>query len=79
MDFFHLSKHQTIEENVLVSSKVLYELLTSSKHIDELFLDYAQYRSLTLSLNVERILYLSLTFLYAINKVDINNNMVTRT
>ncbi|OMD01074.1 ABC-three component system middle component 6 [Paenibacillus odorifer] len=78
MDFFHLSKHQAVEENILVSSKIIYELLKSSMHIDELFLEYAHSRNLILSLNIERILYLSLAFLYSVNKVEITNNMVRR-
>ncbi|HHP1041086.1 TPA: hypothetical protein ACR3S6_004877 [Bacillus thuringiensis] len=78
MNFFLLSKHKTIEENVLVSSKVLYELISDEKHIDELFMEFAKKQNITLNLNIERVLYLSLTFLFAFNLIDVSNNMVKR-
>lgn len=78
MNFFLLSKHMSIEENVLVTSKVLYELLDNEKHIDELFTEFAQNQNIDLNLNVERVLYLSLTFLYSLELVINNNNIVMR-
>ncbi|WP_423801814.1 ABC-three component system middle component 6 [Neobacillus sp. SAB-20_R2A] len=78
MNFFLLSKHQTIEENVLVTSKILYELLNKKKHVDQLFLEFAQKQNLVLNLNIERVLYLSLTFLYSLDVISIQNNLVMR-
>ncbi|MED3821326.1 MULTISPECIES: ABC-three component system middle component 6 [Priestia] len=78
MNFFTLNKHQSVEENVIVTSKIIYELLESEKHIDELFLEFAQMQEITLNLNIERILYLSLTFLYAFDLITVRNNMVKR-
>ncbi|MED3831934.1 hypothetical protein [Peribacillus frigoritolerans] len=78
MNFFLLSKHKAIEENVLVSSKILYELIDDEKHIDELFMEYAKQQNIILNLNIERVLYLSLTFLFAFHLITVNNNMVKR-
>jgi hypothetical protein len=78
MNFFLLSKHQTIEENVLVSSKILYELLNKKKHIDQLFLEFAKKQNIVLNLNIERVLYLSLTFLYSLDLISLQNNLVMR-
>ncbi|THE13194.1 hypothetical protein E1I69_08775 [Bacillus timonensis] len=78
MNFFLLSKHQTIEENVLVTSKVLFELLNKKKHVDQLFLEFAKKQNVVLNLNIERVLYLSLTFLYSLDVISIQNNLVMR-
>jgi hypothetical protein len=74
-----MNKYQTVEENVLVTSKILYELLDKQKHIDQLFLEFAQNRNIILNLNIERVLYLSLTFLYSFDLIILNNNLVMRT
>lgn len=74
-----MNKYQTVEENVLVTSKILYELLDKQKHIDQLFLEFAQNRNIILNLNIERVLYLSLTFLYSFDLIVLNNNLVMRT
>ncbi|MGG0460275.1 hypothetical protein [Priestia aryabhattai] len=79
MNHFLLTKYNAVEENVLYSSKILYELLEKEKHIDQLFLDYADSQDLIINLNIERILYLSLTFLYSLGKVSFNQNMISRT
>lgn len=78
MDYFLVSKHQTVEENILFSSKMLYDLLDKEKHIDELFLEYADIRKIVLNLNVERILYLALAFLFSVGAILINQNMIKR-
>jgi hypothetical protein len=79
MNFFLLNKHQSIEENVIFTSKILYELLNNEKHIDELFQQFANEQQITLNLNVERILYLSLVLLYSFDLIVIKNNLVKRT
>lgn len=78
VDYFLMSKHQPLDENVLFSSKLLYELLQEKKHVDELFFEYAKARKIVLSLNVEKALYLALTFLYSVGKIRYKNNFITR-
>ncbi|QSF42317.1 hypothetical protein ICR96_30255 (plasmid) [Priestia megaterium] len=72
-----MSKYLSVEENVLFTAKVLFELIGNKrKHIDQLFLEFAQKQGITINLNIERILYLSLTFLYSLGKVTFNKNMI---
>jgi len=78
MNYFLVSKHQTVEENVLVTSKILFELMDKQKHIDQLFLEFSMKRNIQLNLNIERILYLSLTLLYSFDLIDLKNNLVMR-
>lgn len=78
MNYFMMSKYQSIDENIIFASKTLYELLEEEKHIDQLFEEYAKTRNVMLNLNLERILYLALTFLFSIGKLVMNNNMVKR-
>jgi hypothetical protein len=79
MNYFLLTKYRSVEENVLFTAKVLYELLEEkSKHIDQLFLEFAEEQGITINLNVERILYLALTFLFSLKKVTINENMIEK-
>lgn len=78
MDFFLMSKHSTVHENVLLNAKVLFELIEEQKHIDELFNDYAKEQSILLNLNVERILYLSLVLLYSMELIELENNTVKK-
>lgn len=79
MNFFLMNKYQTVEENVLVTSKILYELLDKQKHIDQLFLEFSKKRNIILNLNIERVLYISLTFLFSFDLITLNNNLVMRT
>lgn len=78
MDYFLLSKHQSINENIGFSSMILYNLLETQKHIDVLFREYCVLRNTDVNVNLERTLLMSLTFLYSLGKVTINNNMVMR-
>lgn len=78
MDYFLVSKHQTVEENILFTSKMLFQLLDTEQHVDELFLQYAEERNITLNLNIERILYLSLTLLFSMGLITANQNMIKR-
>lgn len=78
MDFFLMSKHSTVHENVLLNAKILFELIEEQKHIDELFNDYVTKQNILLNLNLERILYLSLVFLYSMELIVIENNMVKK-
>lgn len=78
MNFFLMSKHSTVHENVLLNAKILFELIGDKKHIDELFNDYVVRENVLLNLNIERILYLSLVFLYSMELIVIENNMVKK-
>lgn len=78
MDFFLMSKHSTVHENVLLNAKILFELIEEQKHIDELFNDYVIKENILLNLNIERILYLSLVFLYSMGLIIVENNMVKK-
>ncbi|WHY71245.1 hypothetical protein [Fictibacillus enclensis] len=79
MNYFLLSKYLSVEENVLFTAKVLYELLDNKRqHVDQLFLDFANKQDITINLNVERILYLALTFLFSLGKVTIIENMIEK-
>lgn len=78
MNFFLMSKHSNIHENVLFNAKNLYELIQEEKHIDELFNDYAKGEGILLNLNIERVLYLSLVFLYSLDLIILKNNMVKK-
>jgi hypothetical protein len=78
MDFFLMSKHSTVHENVLLNAKILFELIEKQKHIDELFNDYVIKENILLNLNIERILYLSLVFLYSMGLIIVENNMVKK-
>ncbi|PGZ33643.1 hypothetical protein COE50_10900 [Bacillus anthracis] len=79
MNYFLLSKNRSVEENVLFTAKILYELLDDKRqHVDQLFLDFAAKQDITINLNIERILYLALTFLFALGKVTIIENMIEK-
>lgn len=78
MNYFSLGKHQTIEENVLFTAMGLYDILQEGMHIDELFVEFSRRQELTLSINIERIMYLSLTFLFSVGKISCNHNVVKR-
>ncbi|WP_163536346.1 ABC-three component system middle component 6 [Gracilibacillus sp. YIM 98692] len=78
MDFFLINKNQPVEENVIFTSKKLFELLKNEMHIDELFERFSKDQGITLNLNVERILYLSLTFLFSFDLISLKNNLVKR-
>ncbi|PEX36580.1 hypothetical protein CN455_22140 [Bacillus cereus] len=79
MKYFLLNKQSTVEENVMFTAKILYEQIGDSKlHIDELFLEFIKKQDITLNLNIERVLYLALTFLFTIGKIKFNDNMIER-
>ncbi|MBS4217489.1 hypothetical protein KHA96_04080 [Bacillus sp. FJAT-49711] len=80
MNFFMMHKYQSIEENLLYDAKVLYSLLeeNKSKHIDELFSEFAQKQGIALSISIERILFLSLSFLYSTGVITSDSNMIKK-
>lgn len=75
-----MNKYQSLEENLLYDAMILYSLLQNnkSKHIDELFSEFVKQQRIVLSVNLERILFLSLTFLYSIGLITYNNGMIKR-
>lgn len=78
MDYFTISKYQTIEENIPYSSMILYKILDREMEIDELFTRYSKENNITLNLNIERVLLLSLAFLYSIGKIELSNKNIKR-
>jgi len=80
MNFFTMHKYQSLEENLLYDAKVLYSLLDDNKqkHIDELFSEFAQRQGIELNVNIERVLFLSLSFLYSTGLIISDNNMIKR-
>ncbi|WP_318842017.1 ABC-three component system middle component 6 [Priestia megaterium] len=75
-----MNKYQSLEENLLYDAKVLYSLLENnkSKHVDELFSEFARKQNIILSVNIERFLFLSLSFLYATGLITSDNNMIKK-
>ncbi|AGI27938.1 ABC-three component system middle component 6 [Bacillus subtilis] len=80
MNFFTMHKYQSLEENLLYDAKVLYSLLDDNKqkHLDELFSEFAQSQGIELNVNIERILFLSLSFLYSTGLITSDSNMIKR-
>ena len=78
MDYFKIGKYQLVEENVLYTARILYDILEQKKHIDELFEEYSEYNNIQLSLNVEKTLFLSLIFLFSLGKIKVENNLIVR-
>ncbi|PRS04907.1 hypothetical protein C6W22_17140 [Bacillus atrophaeus] len=80
MNFFSMHKYQSLEENLLYDAKVLYSLLDDNKpkHLDELFTEFAQKQDIVLNVNIERVLFLSLSFLYSTGLIASDSNMIKR-
>jgi ABC-type uncharacterized transport system permease subunit len=77
-DCFKINKYQALEENVLYDAMVIYNLLNRPMHIDILFDKFAKDMDRELSVNLERMLYLSITFLFSIGKVVMEDNLISR-
>ncbi|MGG0102361.1 ABC-three component system middle component 6 [Bacillus subtilis] len=75
-----MHKYQSLEENLLYDAKVLYSLLDDNKqkHLDELFSEFAKSQGIELNVNIERILFLSLSFLYSTGLITSDSNMIKR-
>jgi hypothetical protein len=78
IDCFKMNKYQSVDENILYMSMQIYKLLDKSEHIDTLFDKYSKKQNTNLSVNLERLLYLALTFLYSIGMVETKGNLVRR-
>lgn len=73
-----MTKHRTLEENVLYNAKILYECLGRAMHIDELFMEYYKKQNKELNNNMEHLLFLSLPLLYSMGKVTVTNSVIKR-
>lgn len=78
IDCFKVNKYQSIDEHILYISMNIYKILEKPQHIDEVFDKYSRQNGLELSVNLERLLYLALTFLFSLDIVDISENMIRR-
>lgn len=78
IDFFKFNKYHSINENIPYTAMKLYSLLDKPKHIDVLFNDYIEDTNLSLSLNLERLLYLALTFLFSIGTIENDGVLIRR-
>lgn len=74
-----MEKHNSIDENIMYVSSVIHKLLkTNNKvHIDKLFEKYSEYRNIELSVNTERIMYLSLVFMFSIDMIEQKSNIIS--
>jgi len=80
MNFFTMNKYQSLEENVLYDAKILYSLLEENEpqHIDELFSNFSKKQDVVLNVSIERVLFLALSFLYAMGLITSNSNMIKK-
>lgn len=78
MDYFKLTKHQVIDENIAYTAMCLYKLIDRDMYLDELFQKYVNNKGTQLSCAIEKTLLLSLTFLFALGKINIIENMIVR-
>ena len=78
IDCFKVNKYQSIDEHIPYIAMKIYNIIDKPQHIDVIFDKYSRESSIALSLNLERLLYLALTFLFSIGMVDIDGNMIRR-
>ncbi len=85
IDCFKVNKYQSIDEHILYISMNIYRILEKPHHIDEVFekyskenKKYSKENKIELSINLERLLYLALTFLFSLDIIDTSENMIRR-
>ncbi|MDU4414949.1 hypothetical protein GKD08_09090 [Paeniclostridium sordellii] len=78
MNYFKLTKHQVIDENIAYTAMYLYKLIDREMHLDELFQKYVNSKGTQLSSAIEKTLLLSLTFLFGLGKINIIESMIVR-
>ena len=78
IDCFKVNKYQSIDEQILYISMNIYRILEKPHYIDEVFEKYSKENKIELSINLERLLYLALTFLFSLDIIDTSENMIRR-
>ncbi|WP_136710996.1 ABC-three component system middle component 6 [Clostridium tyrobutyricum] len=78
IDCFKINKYQSIDENILYIGMNLYNILKRPQHIDVVFKKYSIDNNLELGINLERLLYLALTFLYSVGMIEISGKLLRR-
>lgn len=78
IDCFKINKYQSIDEHILYIAMNIYKILDNPEHIDLIFDRYSRVNNVDLSINLERLLYLALTFLFSLGLVEVSENMVRR-
>ncbi len=78
IDCFRVNKYQSIDEHILYIAMNIYKILDKPEHIDLIFDKYSKANNVELSINLERLLYLALTFLFSLGLVEMSENMVRR-
>ncbi|MGL5715524.1 MAG: ABC-three component system middle component 6 [Paraclostridium sp.] len=78
IDCFKVNKYQSIDEHILYIAMNIYKILDKPEHIDLIFDRYSRVNNVDLSINLERLLYLALTFLFSLGLVEVSENMVRR-
>ena len=78
IDFFKFNKYHSINENIPYTAMKLYNLLNNPVHIDVLFKSYTDETGLDLSINLERLLYLSMMFLFSVGLIEKDGCLIRR-
>lgn len=78
IDCFKMNKYQSIDENIPYIGMKIYNMLDKPEHIDVLFEKYSKENNIDLSINLERLLYLAITFLYALEIIEADDKFVRR-
>lgn len=73
-----MEKYNSIDENVLYVSSILFDIIKDNKkiHLDKVFEKYSNIRNIDLSVNTERIIFLSLTFLFSLDIIEQKSNIL---
>ncbi len=72
MDYFKINKYSSVEENILYISNNIIELLKcSEKEFGKLVELYEKNFCTEMNINIETNIYLAMTFLYGIGKVEV--------
>ena len=78
IDCFSINKYQSVDENIPYIAMKLYKLIERPISVDKLFEKYSDISEIELSLNLERLLFLAMTFLFSIGLTEVSNNLVRR-
>lgn len=78
IDCFSINKYQSVDENIPYIAMKLYKLIERPISVDKLFEKYSNINEIELSLNLERLLFLAMTFLFSMGLTDLSDNLVRR-